>query len=76
MLDIEPADQVERLLCYPIKQRHLYELALTAPGADEANHDGNRMLARKGAITMELALIHELETRGLRYSKYIPLSWK
>ena len=65
MLDFEPADQIERLLCYPVKERWLFKLALTAPGADEANYDGNRMLARKGALAMELALTRELESRNL-----------
>ena len=69
MLDFEPADQAASLLGYPIKQRQLFELALTAPGADEANHDGNRMLARKGALAMELALTGDLDAQGLEYSR-------
>ena len=67
MLDFEAADRVASLLCHRINERHLFELALTAPGADEANYDGNRMLARQGALAMELALTHHLATHGLHY---------
>lgn len=61
MLEPEPADRVQRFLYYTFQKRDLLKLALTAPGADEANYDGNRSLARKGALVMELVLTHELE---------------
>lgn len=69
MLEPEPADRVQRFLSYTFQKRELLELALTAPGADETNYDGNRSLARKGALAMELVLTHELEGRGLKCGK-------
>ena len=68
MLDLEGVDQVQQFLAYPIRERELFKLALTAPGADEAIHDGNRMLARKGALALELALTHKLDLEGVEYS--------
>lgn len=65
MLEPEPADRVQCFLPYTFRRWELLKLALTAPGADEANHDGNRSLARKGALAMELVLTQELEKRGL-----------
>ena len=65
MLEPEPADQVQRFLCYTFQNRELLTLALTAPGADEAKYNGNRSLARQGALVMELVLTRELEVRGL-----------
>ena len=65
MLDPEPADRVQRFLSYTFQKREIVNLALTALGADEANYNGNRSLARKGALAMELVLTHELEARGL-----------
>ena len=69
MLDLEGVDRVQHFLAYPIQKRELFELALTAPGADEAIHDGNRMLARKGALALELALTHELDLEGIEYGR-------
>ena len=69
MIEPDPIDQIERFLSYPFKNRDLLGLALTAPGADEANHDGNHSLAREGALVLELVLVHELEGRGLEYGK-------
>ena len=69
MLEPEPADQVQRFLSYTFEKRELLELALTAPGADETNYDGNRRLARKGALAMELVLTCDLEERGHTYGK-------
>ena len=69
MLEPEPADQVQRLLSYTFEKRELLELALTAPGADKTKYDGNRSLARKGALAMELVLTRDLEERGYKYGK-------
>ena len=71
MIEPEAADRVQCFLSYTFQKRELLELALTAPGADEANYDGNRSLARKGAQAMELVLTRELEGRGLKYGKCI-----
>ena len=70
MLEPEPADRVQRFLRYTFQERELLELALTAPGADEAKHDGNRSLARKGALAMKLVLTCELEGKGLKCGKW------
>jgi len=69
MLQPEPVDRVQRFLSYTFQRRELSELALTAPGADEANYEGNRSLALKGALAMELVLTRELEGRGLKCGK-------
>lgn len=68
MLQPEPVD-VQRFLSYTFQRRELSELALTAPGADEANYEGNRSLALKGALAMELVLTRGLEGRGLKCGK-------
>lgn len=70
MLELEPADQAQRFLSYTFEHRRLLNLALTAPGADETNHDGNRMLTRKGSLALELVLTQEVEKRGLKCGKY------
>ena len=69
MIEPDPIDQTQRFLSYSFKNRDLLGLALTAPGADEAKYDGNRSLAREGALVLELVLVHELEGRGLEYGK-------
>ena len=74
MIEPEPIDQVENFLCYRFEDRELLKQALTAPGADEANYDGNRNLVRKGALAMELVLTCELQEMGLKCGKCLLLA--
>ena len=69
MIEPDPIDQTQCFLSYSFKNRDLLGLALTAPGADETSHDGNRSLAREGVLVLELVLVHKLEGRGLDYGK-------
>lgn len=71
-MEPEPADRLQSILQYTFHDRSLLELALTAPGADERNHDGNRNLARMGGLAMELVLIRELQNSGLTHGKQSP----
>jgi dsRNA-specific ribonuclease len=52
----EDIRRVEHYIGYPFKDRDYLKQALTAAGADEDNHDGNRKLAQLGKTVTELAL--------------------
>jgi len=44
---------IEDLIHYVFRSRDLLELALTAAGAEENNHDGNRKLGQLGVSLLE-----------------------
>ena len=48
--------EVQKIIDYDFKSVDLLELALTAAGADDKNHDGNRKLAQLGESLIEFLL--------------------
>ncbi|KAJ6787652.1 hypothetical protein PWT90_06887 [Aphanocladium album] len=57
-LNIDWVDQTLGNLGYTFRDRELIRLSITAAGADEANHDGNRRLALVGQAVVNLVVIH------------------
>ena len=47
---------VQQNIGHQFRDKELLELALTAAGADERNHDGNRKLAWVGQAAIQLAV--------------------
>ena len=53
MADIQA---VQRIIAYEFRRTDLLALALTAAGADENNHDGNRRLGQLGGFVLQLVV--------------------
>lgn len=49
---------IERLLLYPFRSKDLVVEALTAAGAAELKHDGNRRLAQIGISLIEFVAVY------------------
>ncbi|CAO1601908.1 hypothetical protein XANCAGTX0491_005546 [Xanthoria calcicola] len=56
--------QVQNILDYRFSEFENLELALTAAGADEANHDGNRRMAQMGEKLIEFLLAEAAYAAG------------
>ncbi len=56
--------QVQIILGYRFSDFENLELALTAAGADEANHDGNRRMAQMGEKLIEFLLAEAAYAAG------------
>ncbi|KAL8634913.1 MAG: hypothetical protein Q9226_009413 [Calogaya cf. arnoldii] len=56
--------QVQIILDYRFSQFDNLELALTAAGADEGNHDGNRRMAQMGEKLIEFLLAEAAYAAG------------
>jgi dsRNA-specific ribonuclease len=52
-------NEVQDIIGYTYKQINLGVQALTAAGADETNHDGNRRLAQLGESLIEFILVSD-----------------
>jgi len=49
-------DRAEKIIGRPFKDKELITLALTAAGAEELNHDGNRKLALFGEQLLQFLI--------------------
>lgn len=56
--------EVQNIIDYSFRSISFLVLALTAAGADEGNHDGNRKLAQLGELLIELLLADNAFTAG------------
>ena len=56
---------VEDLIKYKFKTPHWATIALTAAGADEHNHHGNRMCARYGRLFIQLYVLMNADKAGV-----------
>lgn len=58
LFNIHCVEQMFDFLGHQFANRELVRLALTAAGADSANHDGNRQLAFLGQAVMSLVAVN------------------
>jgi hypothetical protein len=56
---------VEDLIQYKFHNREWATIALTAAGAEEFNHDGNRMCARYGRVLIEFYVLNNCHSAGV-----------
>jgi hypothetical protein len=56
---------VEDLIKYKFKIPNSAAVALTAAGAEEFNHHGNRMCARYGRLIIELYVLNNAQKAGV-----------
>lgn len=56
--------RIETAINYTFRKPHLAIEALTAAGADDHNHDGNRTLARYGRVFIELYALESAVDAG------------
>jgi hypothetical protein len=56
---------VEKIVDYKYHSQHWATVALTAAGAEEFNHDGNRMCARYGRLLIELYVLNNAQKAGV-----------
>jgi len=56
MATLVDINRAERIIGYPFKNNGLITLALTAAGAEELNHDGNRKLALFGEKLLQFLI--------------------
>lgn len=63
--DIESSmSRLQRAIGYQFEQKNILKLALTAAGAEETNHDGNRKLAQLGEALIESVLVDKAYSEG------------
>lgn len=56
--------RLQRAMGYQFEQESILTLALTAAGAEETNHDGNRRLAQLGEALIESVLVDKAYSEG------------
>lgn len=55
-MDTDNMNDVEAKIDYHFEERDILRQALTAAGAEQGNHDGNRRLALMGQAVMQLLI--------------------
>lgn len=56
---------VEDIVEYKFQNQNWAAVALTAAGAEEINHDGNRMCARYGRLLIQLYVLNNAQKAGV-----------
>ena len=75
MAMIRGLTEVQEIVKYRFRSISLLLLALTAAGADDRIHDGNRKMAQLGESLIELLLAENAFTAGRSRGKNHPYPW-
>src|SRR5438270_10874779 len=72
----EHVRQTERIIEYRFANAEYAIQALTAAGANEQNHDGNRMFARYGKLFIELYVLDRSYLAGATRGERLSDMWR